>query len=299
MRIAKNLGRNESKIMKYLLYAHSGSCNHGCEAIVRTFLKSCQKANTPVRLLSYNPEQDTKYCIEKLVEEFSGYYIYGKFSPWRFYTNYMVKVKHRPDERYRVFLKDVKAELSKGDIAFSIGGDNYCYTSFPETLASYNRIFHEMGLKTVLFGCSIEPELLKNPSVVDDLNLYNLITARETITYSALIDAGLKNVQLCPDTAFILSKSDVKFDFVPSKDGVVGINLSPRVGLSGPNHDLVFEAYKGLIRYVLEKTEMDVALIPHVVAESSDDRKVLTMLAESFPNEKRIHLIPDGTCEEI
>lgn len=285
--------------MKYLLYAHSGSCNHGCEAIVRTFLISCKNPDIPVRLLSYNPEQDVTYGVDKIVEEFSGYYIYSKSSPWRFYTNLMVKILHKRDERFRVFLKNVRAELKPGDIAFSIGGDNYCYTSFPETLASYNRIFHKMGLKTVLFGCSIEPELLKDQNIVTDLERYNLITARETITYNAIKGAGLNNVELCPDTAFILSKKDMQFDFETSKDGVVGINLSPRVGLSGPNHGRVFEAYKGLIRYILDSTQMDIALIPHVVSENSDDRTVLSLLADCFPGEKRIHMIPDGTCEEI
>ena len=47
-------------------------------------------------------------------------------------------------------------KLNKNSIAYSIGGDNYCYgDEVNRLLAQYNKIFHKYGIKTVLQGCSI------------------------------------------------------------------------------------------------------------------------------------------------
>lgn len=286
--------------MKYVLYGHNGSSNHGCEAIVKTFLKTSLNGNEKTLLLSYNPQNDYPYATDKLVDQFSGYFLYSKTSPWRVYTLIRERLFHNKDIRYKVFLKNVKKQFSKGDIAFSIGGDNYCYPLFPETLASYNRIFHEYGLKTVLYGCSIEPEVLQNDAVVKDMKLYDLIITREPLTYNALIAAGVvNNVRKVPDTAFLLDKKELPLPdgFIPGN--TVGINLSPRVGLTGPNHECIFEAYDRLIDYILKETDMSVALIPHVVSEGTDDRLPLKMLKDRHRDDKRVILINDGTCEEI
>lgn len=282
--------------MKYILYGHNGSANHGCEAIVRSFIKLFE--DNDIMLLSYNPERDLPYGINNLVNYFSGYYLYSKLSPWRFYTNFREKVLCESDIRYRVFLKNVWKDIHPRDIAFSIGGDNYCYGGFPETLASYNRLFNGKGLKTVLFGCSIEPSLLDSQKIIADLKNYDLIISRESITYAALIAKGLTNVKYAPDTAFILDAKPCKnYKVIP--ENTVGINISPRVGLSGKNHKLVFRAYQELINYILSFTDMNIALIPHVVAEDTDDRVPLRMLQNDYIGNNRIFVIEDSSCEEI
>ena len=40
-------------------------------------------------------------------------------------------------------------------------------------------MLHNKWAKTVLWGCSVEPELVKDPSIEKDLARYDLITARE------------------------------------------------------------------------------------------------------------------------
>ena len=68
-----------------------------------------------------------------------------------------------------------------------------------------NSTFNRAGAKTVLWGCSLEPELLQDPEVVADMKRYALITPRESITAQALQDAGVvENVKLYPDPAFYL-----------------------------------------------------------------------------------------------
>ena len=286
--------------MKYIFYGHNGSSNHGCEAIVRTALNVTNNENHENLLLSYNPERDYPYGVDNLVDKLSGYYIYSKVSPWRFYTNFWEKLFKKKDTRYKVFLKDIRNEFSEGDIAFSIGGDNYCYPSFPQTLASYNRIFHEYGLKTVLFGCSIEPEVLEDQEIVEDMKKYNLIIARESLSLKALNDHGIiDNVKYAPDTAFVLEKESVTWPSHFKTGNIVGINLSPRVGLSGPNHDIIFQAYEKMMRFILDNTDMNIALIPHVVVDGTDDRTPLKLLQNKFGDNKRIYMVPDGNCQKL
>ena len=84
----------------------------------------------------------------------------------------------------------------------SIGGDNYCYDIMIQDLILANSMFHKNGGKTILFGCSIEPELLKQDAIVADMKQYDAVFARESITYEALKEAGIKKLQLYPDSSF-------------------------------------------------------------------------------------------------
>ena len=51
--------------------------------------------------------------------------------------------------------------------------------------------------------------------------------------------------------------------------------------------------------YILNKTDMKVALIPHVVYDFSDDRKPLKKLYEKFKASGRIVMIDDCNCSEL
>lgn len=75
--------------------------------------------------------------------------------------------------------------VHKNDIVLSIGGDNYCYADVNKYIMLHNMMISR-GAKTVLWGCSINPEVLSNPELVNDVRQYQLITARESITYNAL-----------------------------------------------------------------------------------------------------------------
>ena len=51
--------------MRFILYNHVGSGNHGCEALVRTV--SCILGENNVILLSDYPEEEKKYGITNLI----------------------------------------------------------------------------------------------------------------------------------------------------------------------------------------------------------------------------------------
>ena len=197
-------------------------------------------------------------------------------------------------------IKYYKLFHEKKQLALSIGGDNYCYGTFPTELAYLNRVLNKANCRTVLWGCSIEPELLNDKRIVKDLNRYSLITARESITYDALLNAGInKNTKLYPDPAFQLDKIDPKLSDDFSERNIVGINVSPLIMKYERNKNITWENYRQLIRYILQTTEMQIALIPHVVQLGNDDRIPLQVLYDEFKESGRVVMIEDHNCMEL
>ncbi len=282
--------------MDILLYMHNGSGNHGCEAIVRTTAEMLSSYGN-IKLFSKRPEEDRKYIIDndfeiiKTNEPLNTHSIKGGFAAFR------IKFFHQRYAFVKVSYKSLLDSVNKDTIAISIGGDNYCYDGMPEVLEILNREINKRGGKTILWGCSIEPTLLENPSIKEDLSRYALISARESITYRALIEAGIKTkiIQVA-DPAFLLPAEYGKLpdDFI--ENNMVGINISPLVLDYSNGSNLLYRAYYTLIQKILQKTDMNVALIPHVVWEKNNDMKPIINLYEDFKNTGRILMIQDANA---
>lgn len=279
---------------KVVLYAHAGSGNHGCEALANTICKLVKK---PVRLVTNSVQEDENYSLKELCEivpeqnirknKLMHILYYG----WRFLT------KDRESFlRYRF-----KNVLGGSSCLWnlSIGGDNYCYDIMINDLILANRMFHRNGGKTVLLGCSIEPESLKRDDLVQDMHLYEAIFARESITYEALKDAGVKNLYLYPDSAFTLATKYLPLPEGFLENNTVGINISPMIVENEKSTGITMKNYKALIQYILKNTDMSVALIPHVVWERNDDRKTIEELYYYFKEEPRVVKLGDCSCEEL
>ena len=277
------------------LYNHGGSGNHGCEAIVRSTAGILQK---DIALHSSDVLSDEMYGLNRIVHLKEDV-----VSPLqRKSLKYLAFAFHHKltssDYLYTRFAhKDFFSSINKGDTAFSIGGDNYCYNG-TDILAHYNRIIHRKGAKTVLWGCSVEPELLKAPAIAKDLASYDLITARESISYEALKTVN-PNTVLVADPAFTLERVDLPLPDGWVEGNMIGINASPLILQSGKDGQMVLDAYKELIKRILETTDCSVALIPHVVWESNDDRVPLKVLHDEFAGTGRVILIEDHNCMEL
>ena len=161
---------------KMYFYFHAGSKNHGCEAIVRSTHSFFDVGKI---LISEEPEDDRLYEIDKLMEVQSKRERSYKFIEKLFTVLYRKLYKN---ERYgyRLRAKQETEHLTSNTIAFSIGGDNYCYgEAYNYYLEGLNTCFHKKGIKTVLWGCSIEPETV-TPAMEKDFAKYDLIAARES-----------------------------------------------------------------------------------------------------------------------
>ena len=77
---------------------------------------------------------------------------------------------------------------------------------------------------------------------------------------------------------------------------MVGINVSPLIIGHEGRAGSVMENYVRLVEYLLEATDMNVALIPHVVWPGNDDRKPLGALRERFRHTGRVIMVGDAPC---
>lgn len=280
---------------KYFFYMHTGSGNHGCEAIVRTVSKIIGKS---VTLYTRSKEEDKRYV------DFSdiSFEETGNTPSVNTLEGILMRVKMKGLKQKYAFVEPAYKQLLKAanadTVAFSIGGDNYCYDGMPEVLRILNKNLNKRGAKTVLYGCSIEPELMKDATIVEDLKRYSLIVPRESITYNALVQAGLEEKTiLASDSAFTLeSKVNDDAEYLIGSN-TVGINLSPLV-LEGGN-TILFDAYCRLIEWILENTDMRIALVPHVIWKGNDDRVPLKQLYEKYTESQRIAFIEDHSAIEL
>lgn len=289
-----------------LLYMHAGSGNHGCEAIANTVCTMLKKNNPDdkIHLLSYRGWEDEKYSLSKMcdiIEERS--FDKHKLAHVLYYIKR--KITHNPNVMMRFRYKD--ALRLNPSFAISIGGDNYCYDSMLNDLRIANGVFKEDGVKTVLLGCSIEPELLKRDDILKDLGEYDTIIARESITYEALVEAFSKKeaspkVILIPDPAFTLKTNDVDLPNNFIVNNTVGINISPIVQSCESGDGITLKAYEKLIKYILDNTDMNIALIPHVVWNGNDDREPIEKLflfAKEIGYESRVVKINDNDASNL
>lgn len=280
--------------MSIFLYSHGGSGNHGCEAIVRGTKEIL--SDEQMALYSFKKAEDEKYGLGQLVNLQDARISYGKMNIHRIVAS--LKIRLFKDENYatKISINHILKKYGLGDVGFSIGGDNYCYPGFEE-FGVINKMIRKCGTKTVLWGCSVEPSMI-NDIMLEDLKGYDLAVARESITYDALKRAGV-NVILSSDPAFCMKKQVCNFPFEKSEREIVGINVSPHILTCEKENGIAYKNYVELVKYILENTDYSIALIPHVVWDTNDDRKVLHKLYEDIGNSERVFLVEDHTAPEL
>lgn len=274
------------------MYNHGGSLNHGCEAIVRSTKKII---GADIELWSKNPEYDSCYCIDREITIKHDKYL----QPDKLMNLYnkVISKLFKTDEP---FIKQEKKffldNINRNDICLSIGGDLYCYKGL-EKLYYLDKNIKSQKAKLILWGCSIEPKLL-NDTVKRNISLFDLIVARESISYNILKKLN-QNTFLYPDPAFQLdierpSKINSSFE-----ENMVGINVSPLIFNYEKSSGITKKTYGRLVEYILNETDMKIVLIPHVVYDFSDDRKPLKELYEKYRSTNRIIMIDDCNCCEL
>ncbi|MCR4637450.1 MAG: polysaccharide pyruvyl transferase family protein [Butyrivibrio sp.] len=285
---------------KVTLYMHSGSGNHGCEAIVRslTGLINSQDPSIKPDVMTNDRAEDLRYVPEDIchfVEE--KHMDRNVINHTLYYVYRMITGDKESFLRYR--FKDMYKNPPK--VGVSIGGDTYCYDYMVEEIMLTNSMLHKLGTKTILLGCSVEPELVKRSDVAADMKLYDKILARESITYNALLDAGVskERLELAPDPAFTLDTQ-----YLPLPDGwkegkMIGLNLSPLIGMYAEDKDIALKCYEGLIQHIIDTTDNNIALIPHVVWDRSNDFIPLTSLYEKFKDTGRVILLQDHDATQL
>lgn len=276
--------------MKIMMFAHGGSLNRGCEAIVRSstnIIKEKMKG-AKIYLVSRNPETD------KLIKLLDGIYDGSSCDIQRYSSDWWLsslKVKFFNDESYALAKMENNTikHIDNMDVCLSIGGDNYCYGEQP-ALYEINKRIKAKGKKLVLWGCSIGEEDMSEDKL-EDLEMFDLILARETITYNILKNKGLHNVKLCADPAFTMEKEELALPRGWEEYSTVGLNFSPLVWSKNTKSQ---EAVRELIQHILHTTNMTIVLTPHVIEEENNDYDLLYKYYEEFKSTERVIILPDN-----
>ncbi len=280
--------------MNIAFYAHGGSANHGCEALVCSVIKVLGTSHH-YTLFSEKPQEDIIYGLNKLAEIRPT----QSSIPNKGLSSLLYKVRQKMNSGdkiyYQYLYKHLLNKEDHFDLAIAIGGDNYCYSGFLERFSVQNKIWKKHNTPIVLWGCSIDPERIDS-KLLNDLKNYQFITARESLTYNALKAHGLRNVYLIPDTAFLLDAVEKELPNGFQVKNTVGINISPLVIRQEVKSGIVMRNIEILIDNILSQTDMSVALIPHVTWNNNNDCLPLTQLYKLYEKTGRVILIQDNNA---
>ena len=273
--------------MKILLYANGSSENHGCEAIKKTVIKILGEHEYFIGTTNHRTEKE---------EERIEYIPYSFQKKYSIFERALKRLNLIKKAKGKLKLQQFESYFKDCDIAISVGGDNYCYED-SDWLYYLHDMALKVGKKTILLGASIEEKLI-DEYMLKDFNKFDRIIVRETVSYDSLKKYKLDNVYLCPDPAFALptTKPDTLNEGVNLQRKYIGINISPLVVRKEVEPGLVRENVKMLIDYILQNTDYDVMLIPHVVTIDNNDYELLSEYKELYPSE-RVVLISDQSCD--
>ncbi|WP_419872085.1 polysaccharide pyruvyl transferase family protein [Candidatus Pristimantibacillus sp. PTI5] len=275
--------------MKIMMFAHGGSLNRGCEAIVRSSTKIIKEKITgaKVYLASEKPHTDN------IITSLDGIYDGSKSHIKKYSLDWLLsslQFKLLQNETYALGIieQNIISRIKDVDVCLSIGGDNYCYGEQPNWYEIDRRV-KTQGKKLVLWGCSIGEEDMSDRKL-NDLKLFDLIIARESLTYNMLLEKGLRNVKLCADPAFTMEQEELQLPVGWQIGNTLGINFSPLVW---ERNKYSKEAVRKLIDHILKTTDMTIALTPHVIYQGNNDYEVLKSFHEELKATGRVILLPD------
>lgn len=268
---------------RFLLYGHGGAYNHGAEAIIKCTAQLIRKTHPDSKIIlsTHFKEQDIQFQmpVDLYCERDLHYLDLDKQS----------ETKGRYDS---YIYKPTLDQITSDTICLSVGGDNYCYDNWRKWKVIHETAL-ERGASSVLWSCSIEPSMLCD-EMVDTLRSHHLITARESLTYAALKSKGLQNVVQCADVAFLLSPQKCRLPdhFIPGN--TVAINISPLIVRREKSAGVILQNIKTLIAFLLESTDMNIVLIPHVLISVDNDLDILKTIFHALPDQERISFVSEN-----
>lgn len=278
--------------MKNVLYMHTGSGNRGCEAIVRTTSAILNDPESTV-LWSFAKHEDEVCGMDEKFRKIVASEEIKRFSLAHFEAFWGRRILHQDDVNMKVFLR----QQFKDNIAISVGGDNYCYPWSAKQNAELNREIRKHSRATVLWGCSIDPEAI-TPEIREDLAGYDLITVREPLTFELLKPINSHIVRVA-DPAFILESEELSLPDGFLEDNTIGVNVSPLIMKYGTESALVMNNYRQMLHNIIEKTNMNICFIPHVMWPDNNDLAPLRALFEDIKATGRACIITEGNAMQL
>lgn len=283
--------------MRYAFYSHGGCQNHGCEAIVRTLSAMIKNArpDSVIKLYTLNKKSDKSGDLPNIDESEEFSYIFPvseTTAVQKLKISLLSKISQKKSDKYFYSLSCKNPSLKENDIYISVGGDNYCYGD-NLMAAAMNRELKKLGKKTVLWGCSIGEDNLSEDKI-KDLKTFDLIVARESLTYEVLKNNGIdKNTVLYPDSAFTLDIDKKTSENFEVKPNTLGFNISAHIYGNAKKGIDIEKLSTEFLRYILDSSDKNILLIPHVVNNENGDQIILGRIAEILDSD-RVSVVPSG-----
>lgn len=285
--------------MNVLLCGHTGAKNRGCEAIVRSTADILNQMNIECSCITFT-EDDKKAGLNQVIELISA--------PQKDKITQLRSVIHRRLFNDNIwgnafFYKNI-FDTYRPDMVLNVGGDTYCY-DIPWLSVAMNLEAKRLKIPTVFWGCSVEEKVFSCETMREDINLYSSVVCRESLSMEILKQYRKDKstlYQAC-DPAFHLAMTPIGLPIGFQENNTLGINLSPvMMGQDKPDQSMVYKNAQKLIAHVLEQSDMNVCLIPHVysVNPSSGDYKILKGLADQFQETGRISFVDQElSCTQL
>lgn len=275
-----------------LLVGIGGVYNYGCEAIIRGTVNilHAMDPNIKVSYASYNYKDDVKRLTDCNVTIINR----PKRKRWNIH-NIIRKLLSFLQYEY-IVPYDSLGWVQKYDTLFSIGGDMYTLNSdgdFNKSLPLFCERCAALGLKYVLWGASVG-KFEKNPAALafykKHLLKVDLLVIREKISFEYLKSLCVQNpVILAPDPAYFVATEIRKEEKAVKR--VIGLNLSPLSALYEYNNiEIAIERQAQAIIRLIEKMDVDIILLPHVISPDYYDNDLCYMrdIYEKLPQRYKI-----------
>lgn len=268
--------------MKFYFPIHIDGGNRGCEGIAKGTAKILELPKEQLVGLCSNLLLDSRLGVDEFVSlEERKKLSFSQRVIRKITSLYSLTLANRYSDN--IVYKPFMDQMKPGDIMVSTGGDMMCYND--NEVIYTNNLAHEKGFKSILWGCSVGKNNL-TPAKVDTLRKFSLIYARESLTYELMKSLNLRNVILYPDPAFALQPDQCSLPELFNNGDVVGINLSNFV-VGGDNLDTPFGIeVKELIDYIINKTKLNILLIPHVLWNGQDDMLISREIISHYNSER-------------
>ena len=272
--------------MKYFLFNHEGSKNHGCEAIVRGSMNIIENSDGKAEfvLSSYNPSDDE--ILNNITVKAAKTRDLTKIE--KLIAAVDLKINNSETYALQKMYSPIVSDAEDCDICLSVGGDTYCYGD-NHGIQVLTRELKKRGKKTVLWGASIGAEDLSERKL-ESLRDFDAIFTREPITYELLKENGANdNIYLFSDPAFCMERVEVEPIDGFTRENTLGFNISPLVASGDPRKKEIAEDF---LKFIFENTTMKVLLVPHVVEENNNDYDFMKPIFEKFEHTGRIAILP-------
>jgi polysaccharide pyruvyl transferase WcaK-like protein len=274
-----------------LFYGHGGSANRGCEAILRSSaaIVRSEFPDARITVASLRADEDRAAGVLDVDYLAEGHREIPRWSAAWVRRTFLSRVARDPAGAWGMHHQHVVDAARDATVSLSVGGDNYCYGA-PYWLYGIDRGIRRAGGRTVLWGASVEPGGI-DAEMREDLARFELVIARESLTADALSGVN-RNVHLHPDPAFTLVREELPLPagWVPGR--MLGLNVSPMAMSFERRGGGLLRAAAALVDHVVRKTDLSVALVPHVSRPGGDDLEPLSVLWREFEGTGRVVLLP-------